>query len=90
MLFLTLGISSYFDDILSGGGLLLALLLSHDLQGTIGILDASTKEYSTVIRSHVAMVTCIDITTKHLISCSTDGTIRIWDMVTMNQVHKEL
>jgi len=42
-----------------------------------------------VMRSHVAMVTCIDISTQHLISCSTDGTIRIWDMVTMNQVCKD-
>lgn len=60
--------------------------MSHDSQGSIGVLDATTKEYSTIMRSHIGLIQCVDMTTEHLISCSKDGTIRIWDVLLMTQV----
>ena len=61
-------------------------VMSHDTQGTVGVLDATTKEYSTLMRSHVGLIRCVDMTTEHLISCSSDGTIRVWNVLLMNQV----
>ena len=39
-----------------------------------------------MMRSHVGMIQCVDMTTEHLISCSSDGTIRVWNVLMMNQV----
>ena len=61
-------------------------MASCDPQGSIGVLDATTKEYSTVVRSHVGLIKCVDMTMEHLISCSSDGSIRVWDVLLMSQV----
>ena len=57
-------------------------------QGNIGILDAGTRSYATLIRSHTQSINsaCLDSRGLHLITCSTDNTIRVWDTTSGEQV----
>ncbi len=60
------------------------------LQGNLGILDASTQKYRTVMRSHsdhVIDVSVNKVFSSYLISCSEDRTIRVWDLPECTQVH---
>ena len=58
------------------------------LKGNIGILDVSTRGYTTVMRSHVDRVlsASLDPIRRHLATVSSDHTIRIWDLDSMQQV----
>ena len=60
-------------------------------QGNVGILDATTQSYTTLVRSHVGHVTSIDVSQHspgHLVSCSEDCTIKVWDLPSGPQVWK--
>lgn len=56
--------------------------------GSVGLLDIATHKYSTVLRSHTDSVNglAVDGTGKHLVTASSDGTIRIWNVVTHQQL----
>ena len=57
-------------------------------QGNVGILDISTRNYTTVMRSHVGRVlsASVDSQRRHIATVSDDRTIRIWDFDTLQQV----
>jgi len=57
-------------------------------QGNVGILDISTRNYTTVMRSHVGRVlsASVDPQRRHIATVSDDRTIRIWDFDTLQQV----
>lgn len=54
----------------------------------MGILDISTRNYTTVMRSHVGRVlsASVDSQRRHIATVSDDRTIRIWDFDTLQQV----
>jgi len=54
----------------------------------VGILDVSTRNYTTVMRSHVGHVlsASVDPQRRHIATVSDDRTIRIWDVDTLQQV----
>ena len=57
-------------------------------QGNIGVMDVSTRSYTTVMRSHTDVINCmtLDATRRHLATVSDDHSIRVWDFDTMQQV----
>ena len=59
------------------------------VQGNLGILDVTCKVYTTVMRSHTDRVGCIALDShgKHLASVSDDGTVRVWDTDTLQQLY---
>ena len=67
---------------------LLLLLFTPPTQGNIGILDVSSRGYTTVMRSHTARILAmsIDPIRRHLATVAEDHTIRVWDVDTMQQV----
>jgi len=54
----------------------------------VGILDVSTRNYTTVMRSHVGRIlsASVDLQRRHIATVSNDCTIRIWDFDTLQQV----
>ena len=62
------------------------------MQGNIGVLDAASRSYATKMRSHTASVNsaCLDSRGVHLITCSSDDTIRVWDTSSGEQVSEPL
>ena len=52
------------------------------MQGNIGLLDANSREYTTLMRSHTCSVRSVSVSerTQHLVTCSEDHTIRVWDL----------
>jgi WD repeat-containing protein 90 len=63
-------------------------------QGNVGILDISTRNYTTVMRSHTGRIlsVAVDKQHRHIATASDDHTIRIWDLDTLQQVssHSQL
>lgn len=58
-------------------------------QGNLGVLDACSKSYSTLMRSHAGHVTDLSVSRHspgYLITCSSDHTIRVWDLPEGKQV----
>lgn len=57
--------------------------------GNLGFLDVRTRRYSTLMRSHMDTVCsfCVDGIRRHLATASTDGTVRIWSMDSLQQVN---
>jgi WD repeat-containing protein 90 len=56
--------------------------------GSVGTLDIATHKYATILRSHTDSVNAlaVDGSGKHLLTASSDGTIRIWDLATHQQL----
>lgn len=56
--------------------------------GNLGFLDVSSREYSTLMRSHTDTVLgfSVDGIRRHLTTASADGTLRIWNMDSLHQV----
>lgn len=50
--------------------------------GSIGLLDISSQNYRTLLRSHIDSIVSVDYhkTKNEVISVSKDKTIRVWDM----------
>ena len=59
-------------------------------QGNLGILDVSTREYTTLMRSHTGRVLCfaVDPMRRHLATVSEDCSIRVWDADSLQQVRE--
>ncbi|KAK2180206.1 hypothetical protein NP493_453g01010 [Ridgeia piscesae] len=62
-------------------------ILAGTSVGNIGILDVSSRGYTTVMRSHTAHILAmsIDPIRRHLATVAEDHTIRVWDVDTMQQ-----
>ena len=63
-------------------------ILAGTTTGNLGMLDISTRNYSTLMRSHTSSVlsATLDPARRQLATVSTDHTIRIWNMETLQQV----
>ncbi|KAJ8318923.1 hypothetical protein KUTeg_004014 [Tegillarca granosa] len=57
--------------------------------GNLGILDISTRGYTTVMRSHTGRINgvAVDPYRKHIATVSDDHTIRVWDSETLQQLY---
>lgn len=62
--------------------------MNSALQGNLGILDISSRGYTTVMRSHTSRIQsmALDPLRRQLATVSDDHTIRIWELDTMQQV----
>ena len=63
-------------------------ILAGTTTGNLGMLDISTRNYTTLMRSHTSNVLSVslDPTRRQLANVSLDHTIRIWHMDTLQQV----
>ncbi len=68
-------------------------IFGSDLQGNVGLLDAGSRSYKTLMRSHTGTVQSVGLhpspsscVGRELVSCSSDGTIRVWDLEAAVQV----
>ncbi|XP_035829418.1 WD repeat-containing protein 90 [Aplysia californica] len=64
-------------------------ILAGTSKGNLGVLDVSTRAYTTLMRSHTGRVACfaVDPMRRHLATVSDDGTIRVWDADTLQQLY---
>ncbi|XP_070810969.1 WD repeat-containing protein 90 [Pituophis catenifer annectens] len=58
--------------------------------GNVGCLDIQSRNYSTIMRSHVGTVLAfsVDSSQKQLVTVSEDNTIRIWNVESMQQLYE--
>lgn len=63
-------------------------VLSTTSSGHLGFLDVPSREYSVLMRSHTALVLALATKCRqeHLATVSQDHTVRVWDLVTLQQV----
>ena len=68
--------------------MILYITTHHNMKGNIGLLDASSRRYTTLMRSHTDSVlsTSISRSQGQLVTCSSDRTIRVWDLAQGTQV----
>ena len=66
-------------------------VLASTSTGSVGYLDVASRGYSTVMRSHTHTVLgfSIDGIRRRITTASRDGTVRVWDMDSMQQVSEE-
>lgn len=64
-------------------------ILAGTSTGNLGILDISTRGYTTVMRSHTGRISgvAVDPYRKHMATVSSDFTIRVWDSETLQQLY---
>ncbi|XP_056017616.1 WD repeat-containing protein 90-like isoform X2 [Ostrea edulis] len=64
-------------------------ILAGTSTGNLGILDISTRGYTTVMRSHTGRISgvAVDPYRKHMATVSSDFTIRVWDSDTLQQLY---
>ncbi|XP_028822928.1 WD repeat-containing protein 90 isoform X2 [Denticeps clupeoides] len=64
-------------------------VLATTSTGNLGYLDISSRGYSTLMRSHTDTVLgfSVDGIRQQLTTASSDGTIRVWDLHTMQQLY---
>ncbi|XP_066239129.1 WD repeat-containing protein 90 isoform X2 [Saccopteryx leptura] len=64
-------------------------VLSTTTSGHLGFLDIPSREYSLLVRSHTAPVQALALECKRgqLATVSQDHTVRIWDLVTLQQLY---
>lgn len=56
--------------------------------GNLGYLDIESRDYSTLMRSHEDSISAFSVegVWKQMATVSRDNTIRVWDLVSMQQV----
>lgn len=66
-------------------------MLAGTSSGNLGYLDISTRNYTTVMRSHTGRVLCmsVDPVRRQMATVSQDHTIRLWDLDSLQQVSKK-
>ncbi|XP_027718740.1 WD repeat-containing protein 90 isoform X2 [Vombatus ursinus] len=64
-------------------------VLSTTSTGNLGFLDIQSRGYNTLVRSHADLILAFAVEghQKQLATVSRDNTIRIWDLVTMQQLY---
>ncbi|XP_023472469.2 WD repeat-containing protein 90 isoform X5 [Equus caballus] len=64
-------------------------VLSTTSSGHLGFLDVPSREYSVLMRSHTALVLALATKCRqeHLATVSQDHTVRVWDLVTLQQLY---
>nr|XP_006813552.1 PREDICTED: WD repeat-containing protein 90-like [Saccoglossus kowalevskii] len=64
-------------------------ILAGTVTGNIGVLDISTRKYTTIMRSHTDTVlsVTVDPLRRHIATISNDHTIRVWDLDTLQQLY---
>ncbi|XP_007499277.1 WD repeat-containing protein 90 isoform X1 [Monodelphis domestica] len=64
-------------------------VLSTTSTGNLGFLEIQSRRYNTLVRSHADLILAFAIEghRKQLATVSQDNTIRIWDLVTMQQLY---
>ncbi|GFO23378.1 WD repeat-containing protein 90 [Plakobranchus ocellatus] len=64
-------------------------ILAGTSTGNLGILDVPSRQYSTLMRSHTGRISCfsVDPQHQHLATVSEDHTIRVWDLITLQQLY---
>ncbi|XP_019939112.2 WD repeat-containing protein 90 isoform X1 [Paralichthys olivaceus] len=64
-------------------------VLAATSNGILGFLDVSSHGYNTLMRSHTDAVLgfSVDGIRRHLTTASSDGTVRIWNMDTLQQLY---
>lgn len=64
-------------------------ILAGTATGNVGVLDVSTRKYTTTMRSHTANVRAValDPLRRQMATVSDDHTIRIWDLDTLQQLY---
>lgn len=65
-------------------------MLAGTSTGNLGYLDVSTRNYTTVMRSHTGRVLCmsLDPVRRQMATVSEDHTIRLWDLDSLQQVRE--
>lgn len=72
------------------------IMLHHEnlfqFQGNLGMLDITSRAYTTMMRSHVGSIrsVAVDPLRKHIATVSEDHTIRVWDSDSLQQVSMTL
>ncbi|XP_070579992.1 WD repeat-containing protein 90-like isoform X2 [Ptychodera flava] len=63
-------------------------ILAGTQTGNIGVLDISTRQYTTVMRSHTDSIASVSVDPlrRHVATVSMDHTIRIWDLDNLQQL----
>lgn len=63
-------------------------MLSTTSAGHLGFLDIPSREYSVLMRSHMAPVLALatEYNQGQLATVSQDHTVRVWDLATLQQV----
>lgn len=63
-------------------------VLAATSTGNLGYLDVTSRGYNTLMRSHTDTVLgfSVDGIRRHLTTASSDGTVRIWNMDSLDQV----
>lgn len=64
-------------------------ILAGTCTGNLGMLDVTTRSYTTMMRSHTGRITgvAVDPYRKHMATVSEDHTIRVWDSETLQQLY---
>ncbi|XP_029102773.1 WD repeat-containing protein 90 isoform X1 [Scleropages formosus] len=64
-------------------------VLAATATGNLGYLDVGTRQYSTLMRSHTDTVLgfSVDGVHRHITTASRDGTVRVWDLDSMQQLY---
>ncbi|XP_045849111.1 WD repeat-containing protein 90 isoform X2 [Meles meles] len=64
-------------------------VLSATSSGLLGVLDVPSREYSVLVRSHTAPVLALATEGRRgqLATVSQDHTVRVWDLVTLQQLY---
>lgn len=64
-------------------------ILTGTKTGHLGILDVTTRKYKTIMRSHTDQIlnACLSSNNCHLITVSSDMSVRIWDSETLQQLY---
>nr|XP_046233487.1 WD repeat-containing protein 90 isoform X2 [Scatophagus argus] len=64
-------------------------VLAGTSTGNLGFLDVTSRDYNTLMRSHTDTVLgfSVDGIRRHLTTASSDGTVRIWNMDSLQQLY---
>ncbi|XP_063961233.1 WD repeat-containing protein 90-like isoform X2 [Lytechinus pictus] len=64
-------------------------ILAGTATGNFGVLDVSSRKYTTLMRSHVSRILAValDPLRRQMATVSDDHTIRIWDLDTLQQLY---